>query len=193
MENKSSIAAGLTSARSAITTATGPFASSSTPLTAGVSTRSSALYPLPSSVPVQVDERVLTPAVNVVLEDANGPIAVVMADLALATPAAIEDLFSTEGEVVLASGRGGGTNALCVRHRDFRVDYHGASYLDHLARAREIGASVGTIDSFRLATDIDEPEDLAEVLLHSEKRAAGWLRKAGFSLLVTDGRVGVTR
>jgi 2-phospho-L-lactate guanylyltransferase len=153
----------------------------------------SALYPLPSSVPVQVDERVLTPAVNGVLEDANGPVAVVMADLALATPAAIEDLFSTEGEVVLAPGRGGGTNALCVRHRDFRVDYHGASYLDHLARAREIGASVGTIDSFRLATDIDEPGDLAEVLLHSEKRAAGWLRKAGFSLLVTDGRVGVTR
>ena len=154
----------------------------------------SALYPLPSSsVPVQVDERVLTPAVNGVLEDANGPVAVVMADLALVSPAAIEDLFSTEGEVVLAPGRGGGTNALCVRHRDFRVDYHGASYLDHLARAREIGASVGTIDSFRLATDIDEPEDLAEVLLHSEKRAAGWLRKAGFSLLVTDGRVGVTR
>jgi 2-phospho-L-lactate guanylyltransferase len=148
---------------------------------------------LPASVPVRIDERALTPAINAVLESADEPVAVVMADLALATPAALDEFFATAGEVVLTPGRGGGTNALCVRHSEFRVDYHGTSYLDHLACVREIGAEVGTIDSFRLATDVDEPADLTEVLLHSERRATRWLRAAGFSLAVTDGRVGVGR
>lgn len=165
----------------------------------GASTTKSPLEPSDStpsalsSVPVRIDDRALTPAVNAVLEDHDGPIAVVMADLALATPSVLEAFFATEGEVVLAPGRGGGTNALLARHPDFRVDYHGTSYLDHSDHAREIGASVGTVDSFRLATDVDEPVDLAEVLLHGENRAARWLRAAGFSLVVTDGRVGVSR
>ncbi|PSP74039.1 2-phospho-L-lactate guanylyltransferase [Halobacteriales archaeon QS_3_64_16] len=144
-------------------------------------------------VPVRVDDRALTPAVNAVLEASEEPVAVVMADLALATPAALGELFAAEEGVVLAPGCGGGTNALLARHPDFRVDYHGTSFLDHCERARSIGARVGTVDSFRLATDIDEPTDLPEVLLHSENRAARWLRAAGFSLAVTDGRVSVRR
>ena len=143
--------------------------------------------------PVRVDDRALTPAVNAVLEASEEPVAVVMADLALATPAALREFLAAENEVVLAPGRGGGTNALLACHPDFRVDYHGTSYLDHRERARAIGASVGTVDSFRLATDIDEPIDLPEVLLHGERRATRWLRAAGFSLAVTDGRVGVER
>ena len=146
-----------------------------------------------ASVPVRVDDRALTPAVDAVLAESDVPVAVVMADLALATPAALARAFAADGEVVLVPGRGGGTNVLLSRHPEFRVDYHGASYLDHLARAREIDATIGTVDSFRLACDVDEPTDLVEVLLHSENRTARWLREAGFSLAIRDGRVGVKR
>lgn len=143
--------------------------------------------------PVTVDERPLTEAVNAVLADAAEPVAVVMADLPLATGLVLGELFSTAGDVVIVPGRGGGTNALVVRHDGFRVDYHGASYLDHLAAAREVGASVAEFDSHRLSTDVDEPADVPEVLLHGEGEAREWLREAGVRLDVTDGRVTVTR
>ncbi|WP_265110156.1 2-phospho-L-lactate guanylyltransferase [Halosolutus halophilus] len=142
---------------------------------------------------IAVDDRPLTPAVNARLATADGPVAIVMADLALATPAALERLFSRDGDVVIAPGRGGGTNALVVRHPGFRVDYHGASYLDHRAIAREVGADVETIDSYRLATDVDEPADLVEVLVHGTGRARDCLREFGFELETSAGRVDVTR
>jgi 2-phospho-L-lactate guanylyltransferase len=116
-----------------------------------------------------------------------------MADLALATPAALDSLFAPDADVVLAPGRGGGTNALVVRHPAFRVDYHGASIRDHRAIAADVGAETATVDSFRLATDVDEPADLVEVLLHTDGRAAAWLRDAGFSVVANDGRTTVTR
>ncbi|OYR46978.1 2-phospho-L-lactate guanylyltransferase [Halorubrum sp. Hd13] len=169
--------------------------------------------------PVDVDERPLTDAVNAALdarvddspEDAT-PVAVVMADLALATPEALRELFAAgrEADVAIAPGRGGGTNAFAASHPAFRVDYHGASYLDHRRIAAEVGASVAVVDSHRLATDVDEPADLAELLIHAEAdgveggddgtdddadggRAARWLRDAGFALDATEGRVGVER
>ena len=138
---------------------------------------------------VVVDDRPLTAAVNAHLDTLGTPVAVVMADLALATPSALERLFDRAGDVVVAPGLGGGTNALVVRHDDFSVDYHGASVRDHRRIAREIGASLAEVDSFRLAVDVDEPADLAEVLLHGEGRAREWLHDAGFELETTDGRV----
>lgn len=157
--------------------------------------------------PVDVDERPLTPAVNAALDarlgetpDESDPVAVVMADLALATPAALRELFAAgrdrEVDVAIAPGRGGGTNAFVAGDPAFRVDYHGASYLDHRRIAADAGLSVAVVDSHRLATDVDEPADLAELLIHADGdggRAAGWLRDAGFMLDATDGRVGVTR
>ena len=171
------------------------------------------------SLAVTIDDRPLTDAVNSVFEDTlttretgretissetghesatdrterADAVAVVMADLALATPESLRELFTAEGEVVAVPGRGGGTNALVVRHPDFRVDYHGASIRDHRRIAAEAGADYREVDSMRLATDVDEPEDLAELLLHGEGRATDWLREAGFELDVSDGRVGVTR
>lgn len=142
---------------------------------------------------VVVDERPLSTAVNARLNEREGPTAVVMADLALATPDALAGLFATEGEVVIAPGRGGGTNALVVRHPGFRVDYHGASYLDHRERAREVGARVETVDSFRLATDVDEPEDVVEVLVHGDGETRDALEEMGFEIAVQEGRVGVAR
>ncbi len=147
-----------------------------------------ATTPVECGAPVQVDDRPLTPAVNARLAAADEPVAVVMADLALATGASIERLFAASGDVVLAPGLGGGTNALVARHPDFRVDYHGASIRDHRRAAAAVGASLRLVDSFRLAVDVDEPGDLLEVLLHGEGRAAAWLREAGFGLASDGGR-----
>jgi 2-phospho-L-lactate guanylyltransferase len=149
---------------------------------------------------VTVDDRPLTPAVNAALAATEGPVAVVMADLPLVVPGALERLFQRRdgardrgADVVLAPGLGGGTNALLARHPDFRVDYHGVSYRDHREAAAEVGAAVQTVDSFRLALDVDDPADLAEVLLHSDGEAAAWLREAGFAVSAGDGRMTVER
>jgi 2-phospho-L-lactate guanylyltransferase len=149
--------------------------------------------PVELDAPVRVDDRPLTPAVNGVLEAAERPVCLLMADLALVTPEAVRRLLATDGDVVLAPGRGGGTNAIVARHPAFRVDYHGASYRDHRRQARDCGATVGVVDSMRLATDVDDPADLVETLLHGPGEAAEWLRDAGFELAVDEGRVGVQR
>ena len=142
--------------------------------------------PVECPYPVVVDDRPLTEAVNAHLD---APMAVVMADLALATPAALRRLFGVDAEVALAPGLGGGTNAFVTRHPGFAVDYHDASIRDHRRIAREVGADVESVDSFRLAVDVDEPDDLVEVLLHGGGRALSWLEDAGFAVESTDGRV----
>ena len=143
--------------------------------------------------PVAVDERSLTAAINDRLGDADEPLAIVMADLALATPDAVERLLDAEGSVALVPGRGGGTNALVVRDSAFHVDFHGASFRDHRRIAAEAGIDPTVVDSYRLSTDVDEPADLVEILLHGEGRAAAWLDERGFELVVEEGRVDVTR
>lgn len=139
---------------------------------------------------VVVDDRPLTEAVDARLDP---PVAVVMADLPLVTPRTLERLFEADGDVVLAPGLGGGTNAMVVRAGGFHVDYHGASIRDHRRAAREAALAVTCVDSFRLAVDVDERADLAEVLLHADGRAAAWLRSAGFEIDATGGRVTATR
>jgi len=160
---------------------------------AGIEPEVLATEPVDCDPPVTVDDRSLDTAVNDVLARTNGPVAVVMADLALVTSTAFEQLFSPDAEVVLAPGRSGGTNALIARHPDFRVNYHGASIRDHRRNARELTNNVAEVDSFRLATDVDEPVDLVEVLLHTSGDAATWLRQRGFELAATDSRVRVER
>lgn len=143
--------------------------------------------------PTVVDDRPLSTAVNARLGDADPPVAVVMADLALASVAALERLFAASGDVVLAPGLGGGTNALLSRTPAFRVDYHGASISDHATAARELGIEPTMLDSFRLAVDVDGPSDLVEVVLHGEGAPAAWVRDAGISVTVVDGEPTVTR
>ncbi|WP_227133422.1 2-phospho-L-lactate guanylyltransferase [Halorubellus salinus] len=145
-------------------------------------------------VDVTVDERALTSAVNDVLASRTEPVAVVMADLALATPTALRGLFASDADVVLAPGRRVGTNALVARHPAFRVDYHGASFVDHREAAAQVGATLSVVDSHRLATDVDEPGDLAEVLAHGAGASADWLRDHGFALAErADGSVHAVR
>jgi 2-phospho-L-lactate guanylyltransferase len=159
---------------------------------AGTEPEALATAPVEVDAQVHVDERQLTPAVNAVLDGAAGPVAVVMADLALATPRSLARLLDAPGDVVLVPGRGGGTNAIVSRHPEFRVDYHGISIRDHRDAADEIGASIAEVDSARLSTDIDDPADLPEVLLRSDGNAADWLAER-FTLAVSDGRVTVQR
>jgi 2-phospho-L-lactate guanylyltransferase len=141
-----------------------------------------------------VRDEPLTPAVNSVLSEAETPVAVVVADLPLVTPEALERLFAPDSDFVVAPGRGGGTNAFVTRLPGFRVDYHGTSFIDHAESARGLGAEVHVVDSFRLSTDADEPDDIVEVLLHGKGRAAGFVRDR-FELIedeqnrVTTGRV----
>jgi 2-phospho-L-lactate guanylyltransferase len=142
---------------------------------------------------ILVDDRPLSAAINAKLEAATESISVIMADLPLLTPSSCSRLFEADGNVVLAQGLGGGTNALVTRHSDFRVDYHGTSYHDHLEIAETCGISVTELDSFRFAVDIDQPRDLPEILLHGTGRANEWLRSAGFQLTTDDGRVVATR
>lgn len=149
--------------------------------------------PVDRELPVTVDQRPLTEAVNAALADATLPVAIVMADLALATVDSLDQLFAPDEDVVIAPGVGGGTNTLVVRHPEFRVDYHGASYRDHVEHAQASGASVEAVDSYRLALDVDDPGDLVEVLLHGEGDAATWLRAAGFELAESEERTIVTR
>ncbi|ELZ96949.1 hypothetical protein C440_04208 [Haloferax mucosum ATCC BAA-1512] len=148
--------------------------------------------PVEVEAPVTVDDRPL----SAVVEDELGsddPVAVVMADLALATPAALTRLFETDGDVVAVPGLGGGTNALVVRQPEFSVDYHGASILDHRRIARDAGLSFVELDSMRLAIDVDEPTDIVEVLLHGAGRSRAWLSDAGVTLECGSGRVEAVR
>jgi len=142
--------------------------------------------------PVSVDERSLSRAVNEQLQAASSAVAVVMADLPLVTDAALERLCTREG-MSCSRAAGGRTNALVSRTTDFEVDYHDNSYLAHRSTAHEIGAALAEIDSYRLATDIDEPDDLAELLLHGEGHATQWLRDQGFRLASGTGRTTVRR
>jgi len=149
--------------------------------------------PIACDVPVTVDERGLDALVNDRLDAADGRLAVVMADLPLLTAETVDRLFAPDTDVVLAPGLGGGTNAIVSRHERFRVDYHGVSIRDHRQRAQKVDATLTEVDSRRLAIDIDELDDLAELLVHGDGAATDWLRDAGFELVVDEGRVGVAR
>ncbi|MEM3086509.1 MAG: 2-phospho-L-lactate guanylyltransferase [Halobacteria archaeon] len=145
---------------------------------------------LPGRVRVETDPRPLTPAVNRMLERLRrrgwprGGVAVLVPDVPLAEPDHLRVAASMPQPVVLAPGRRGGTSLLLARDRSFRADYHRGSFRKHLEAARALGLEVGVLDSFRLAQDVDEPDDLLELLLHGRGRAAGMLRGLGFGVAV---------
>jgi 2-phospho-L-lactate guanylyltransferase len=55
-----------------------------------------------------------------------------------------------------------------------------------------MGLEVSVYESFRAGCDIDEPEDLAEVLLHGRGRSKKVLEEMGF-FLSENGRAGLCR
>jgi 2-phospho-L-lactate/phosphoenolpyruvate guanylyltransferase len=115
-----------------------------------------------------------------------------MADLALLRQDDVVGILNCEGDVVLCPGRGGGTNMILIRSPKFRTCYHELSFPKHLAFALQAGLEVSIYESFRAGCDIDEPEDLAEVLLHGRGRSKNVLEEMGFALS-ENGRAGLCR
>jgi 2-phospho-L-lactate/phosphoenolpyruvate guanylyltransferase len=145
-------------------------------------------------VQVTITDTDLNGTLNAILPQNIGPTLIIMADLPLADTASIRRMISTEKDVAIAPGRGGGTNAIFMKEpRRFHVDYYGTSFLKHLKIADDAGLSVDVIDSFRLHTDIDEPWDLAELLIHGTGKSRAYLEELGFVLSEEKGRVGVER
>ncbi|HUK39219.1 MAG TPA: 2-phospho-L-lactate guanylyltransferase [Methanomicrobiales archaeon] len=136
----------------------------------------------------------LNEALNELLPKAEGPVLIVMSDLPLATPANITELVSTTAQMAMVPGRGGGTNAIFLKHpARFHTDFYGASFLKHLEIAAAADLSCEIIDSFRLHDDIDEVEDIVEVLTLGGGATRRYLERLGFTLSTEDGRVGVKR
>jgi 2-phospho-L-lactate guanylyltransferase len=150
-----------------------------------------------SDVEIQESELDLNDALNALITEVArhgwpSDILIVMADLALLTEKDVVGILNCEGDVVLCPGRGGGTNMILIRSPRFRTCYQGLSFPKHLAFARQTGLEVSVYESFRAGCDIDEPEDLAEVLLHGRGRSKKVLEEMGFSLS-ENGRAGLCR
>ncbi|MFA5415704.1 MAG: 2-phospho-L-lactate guanylyltransferase [Methanoregula sp.] len=146
-------------------------------------------------VQVTVKDADLNQTLNAILpQSTGGQMLIVMADLPLATSAAIERVCATKKDMAIVPGRGGGTNVIFLREPTrFHVDYYGTSFNKHMQIARDAGLSCEVIDSFRLHTDIDEKEDLVELLIHGDGSSRKYLEDLGFELSVEKGRVGVSR
>lgn len=146
-------------------------------------------------VQVTVKDADLNQTLNAILpQSTGGQMLIVMADLPLATSAAIERVCATKKDMAIVPGRGGGTNVIFLREPTrFHVDYYGTSFNKHMQIARDAGLSCEVIDSFRLHTDIDEKEDLVELLIHGDGLSRKYLEDLGFELSLERGRVGVRR
>jgi 2-phospho-L-lactate guanylyltransferase len=145
-------------------------------------------------VQVTIIDADLSGTLNAILPLNVGPTLIIMADLPLADTASVRKVISTQKDIAIVPGRGGGTNVIFMKEpQKFHVDYYGTSFLKHMKIAEEAGLSVEVIDSFRLHTDIDEPEDLVELLIHGTGKSRAYLEELKFSLSVDTGRVRVTR
>ena len=145
-------------------------------------------------VQVTITDADLNGSLNAILPQSVGPTLIIMADLPLADAASIRRVIQTDKDVALVPGRGGGTNVIFLKDpAKFHVDYYGASFLKHKKIAEEAGVSVDVIDSFRLHTDIDEPWDFVELLIHGTGKSRAYLEELGFSISADQGRVGVGR
>jgi 2-phospho-L-lactate guanylyltransferase len=129
-------------------------------------------------------EHDLNEAINQYLETVNEPVLILMADLPLVAPRHVKEIVAIDKDLVIVPGKGGGTNVLCIRNpQRFYVRYYDSSFLNHCRIAEETGQSVHIYDSFLLSTDIDEPHDLIEVMLHGH----------GLSKAYVDSKFGMER
>jgi len=145
-------------------------------------------------VQITVNDADLNQALNSILPLSTGPVLILMADLPLANTAAVKQMITTQSDMAIAPGRGGGTNAIFLKEPSrFHVDYYGMSFKKHMKIAEEAGLSCEVIDSFRLYTDIDEKEDLVELLIHGTGTSRQYLESLGCTLSEQKGRVGVER
>ncbi|MDF1557245.1 MAG: 2-phospho-L-lactate guanylyltransferase [ANME-2 cluster archaeon] len=152
----------------------------------------------PPDVNVLVSEKNLNDALNEYLDKAashsNEEILIIMADMPLVTEKQICQMTDLKGDVVISAGSRGGTNALLIRRPDvFYVDYYGLSFLDHLRIAKETELEVNVYDSFLVSTDMDEPDDLIELMIHGRGRAMEYLKTLGISLDTNAGTLDLSK
>ncbi|ATZ61086.2 MAG: 2-phospho-L-lactate guanylyltransferase [Methanosarcinales archaeon Met12] len=131
----------------------------------------------------------LDDAINGAIRDVQTPILIVMPDLPLIQPRHINEVVGSSADVVIAPGRGGGTNLLFLREPHlFKVQYHNTSFLRHVQIAQDRGMSVDIYDSFFVSTDMDVPEDLVELLIHGTGAAARYLCEIDVTISTISGR-----
>ena len=139
-----------------------------------------------------LDEKDLNGALNNYLRQAEEPVLIVMADLPLLSPNHIREITSTKKDICIVPGKGGGTNVLFIRNpSSYRVKYYGSSFLTHCSIAAESGQNIEVYDSFLASTDIDEPEDLVELLIHGKGASKDYISRK-FKLEISRGRVGLS-
>jgi 2-phospho-L-lactate/phosphoenolpyruvate guanylyltransferase len=142
---------------------------------------------------VIVNEKDLNSALNEFLNTAEGPVMIAMADIPLLSKRNVEDIVSCDADLVICPGRGGGTNLQYIKDpARYRVDYYGASFLDHMQIAKDNNLKVEVFDSFNTSSDIDEPGDLVELYIHGRGEAAKYLRTIT-NLDTTKGRVRIEK
>jgi 2-phospho-L-lactate guanylyltransferase len=123
-------------------------------------------------VNVVLDEHDLNEAINEYLSHETDSILIIMADLPLVRAEHIREIISIPEDVVIVPGKGGGTNIIFVRDpSNFHVKYYGSSFLNHCNIAKDRNCSFHVYDSFLLSTDIDEPHDLVEIMLHGHGKS----------------------
>jgi len=138
---------------------------------------------------VILSEDSLNCALNEYLSKVKEPVLIVMADLPLINKKHIKEIINSSADIVIAPGKGGGTNILFIKDPSkFQVDYYGASFLDHLKIANKYGHKVEIYDSFLVSNDIDEPSDLIELLIHGKGESAHWIKKIGLTLIVNKNK-----
>jgi len=145
-------------------------------------------------IQITVKDADLNQALNSLMPEASGELVIIMADLPLADEASLKRVLATGKDMAIVPGRGGGTNVIYLKEpQRFHFDYYGTSFLKHVKNAEDAGLSCEVIDSFRLHTEIDEKEDLAELMIHGTGKSRVYLEELGFTLSVEKGRVGVER
>ncbi|MDD3043263.1 MAG: 2-phospho-L-lactate guanylyltransferase [Methanosarcinaceae archaeon] len=138
---------------------------------------------------VIIDEADLNETLNAYLGKAREPVLIIMADLPLLSATHIREIVATEKDICIVPGKGGGTNLIYIKDPSrFQVRYYGSSFLTHCAIAESEGQSLEVYDSLLASTDIDEPEDLVELLVHGKGPAREYIDRK-FNFEISRGRV----
>lgn len=125
-----------------------------------------------------IDSADLNEAINNYLDKINESVLIIMADLPLVKVEHINDIIFSKEDIVIVPGKGGGTNILFIKNPDkFKVCYYGMSFKNHCSFINDTCQSLKVYDSFLLSTDIDEPQDIVEILLHGHGHSLEYVQR----------------
>ncbi len=138
---------------------------------------------------VIVSELGLNEVLNEYLSKISEPVMIIMADLPLVTTRHIQEITASDKDITIVPGKGGGTNILYIKEpAQFHVKYYDSSFRTHCDIAKNLSRSVYVYDSFLASTDIDEPQDIVELLLHGHGMSKDYAEQK-FGIEVSKGRI----